>query len=226
MTTFGRVTEVCCPILQLLQQFYGRRGISLLAERTVVGLFERTGLSVLANEERSHPASASVLTTTSPPSIAEFVAYVLYRTALPNIIIFHAFHLLGRLSREFEPDPLLSSSPLFYHGLVFTSLVLATKYLMDDAYDNNSWSIASMGLFTLRDVNAMERSVFAALDMRLRVGGEDLGAILRKKEKTFMFASGDVDEESVSRARTRPRIRARTVGHAGRIHGVTRRHTH
>jgi len=142
---------------------YGRGEISLLAAKTVVSLFgpQRKNFSKVTHEEME---------------VAEFVAYILYRTALPDPTIYHSLHLLRRLSQEFDAEP-SSITPFFYHKLVFSALVLATKYHMDDAYANSSWAIASQGLFSLKEINQMEFSMLSSLDWVLRLPGEDLETI-------------------------------------------------
>jgi hypothetical protein len=49
-------------------------------------------------------------------------------------------------------------------------MILANVYHMDDSYSNKSWSIASKGLFSLREVNEMEIEMLEYLDFKI---GED-----------------------------------------------------
>jgi len=133
--------------------FYGREDISLLVERIFLNLF--------GTSDKSQKGGGG--------SLAEFVAYVLYRTDIPDSIVFHSLHLLRRLT----PSP-SDSKPL----LLLSSFILATKYAMDDAYSNKSWSIAAKGLFTVKEINTMEFDLLSRLGGLLRDPGEDLGGRL------------------------------------------------
>lgn len=41
--------------------------------------------------------------------------------------------------------------------------MLSSKISMDDTYSNKSWQIVGQGLFELKEVNQMERELFAFL---------------------------------------------------------------
>jgi hypothetical protein len=55
---------------------------------------------------------------------------------------------------------------------MLTALILSTKYQHDDTYSNKSWSIASRGLFSLREVNSMEMEMLESLDFKIGFGEE------------------------------------------------------
>lgn len=87
-------------------------------------------------------------------------AYALYRTRLPTSITHQALLLLSRLKQRYPSARGTSTSP---HRLFLSSLMLSSKISMDDTYSNKSWQIVGQGLFELREVNQMERELFAFL---------------------------------------------------------------
>ncbi|KAH8915860.1 hypothetical protein BT69DRAFT_837985 [Atractiella rhizophila] len=158
-----------------IDKYYGRRDIAILCERTVTSLFHKSK----ATTPFSHASTSKAQTI---PALREWIAYILYRTALPNTTVFHALHLLKRLAVNFACDPTLPSPPLFHHRLIFSCLVLATDWAMDDAYSKKSWSIACRHVFSLGEINEMEVSLLRSLDWTLRLPGEDLEAIIMAME--------------------------------------------
>ena len=87
-------------------------------------------------------------------------AYALYRTRLPVAITHQALLLLSRLKTRYPSARGTSTSP---HRLFLSSLMLSSKISMDDTYSNQSWTLVGQNLFTLREVNQMERELFAFL---------------------------------------------------------------
>jgi hypothetical protein len=47
--------------------------------------------------------------------------------------------------------------------------MIASKVICDDTYSNKSWGIVAQGMFTLREVNQMEREMCSYLDWELTV---------------------------------------------------------
>lgn len=47
--------------------------------------------------------------------------------------------------------------------------MIASKVICDDTYSNKSWSIVAQGMFTLREINQMEREMCNYLDWELTV---------------------------------------------------------
>ncbi|KAM0755411.1 hypothetical protein T439DRAFT_320104 [Meredithblackwellia eburnea MCA 4105] len=117
------------------------------------------------------PHSPTIASKNSPPQLAEFIAYALYRTRLPPSIIHQALLLLHRLKSRYPSARGTSTSP---HRLFLSSLMLSSKISMDDTYSNKSWQIVGQGLFSLREVNQMERELFAFLGWNVVVRDEEL----------------------------------------------------
>lgn len=164
----------------MYDRFYGQREISELSESVISALFacplDSTSSSVNA------PVAVSSESQSRPtPRLAEFIAYALHRTRLPDEITFQALFLLRRLKSRF-PAARGSSG----HRLFISALMLASKSSCDDTYSNKSWTIVSQGLFSLREVNQMERELFGYLGYKVNVEYEELDAF------TSLLQAGEV----------------------------------
>ena len=100
-------------------------------------------------------------------------SYSLYRTRLPLPIVHQALFLLGKLKQRY---PTARGSATSAHRLFLSSLMLSSKISMDDTYSNKSWQVVGQGLFELREVNQMERELFAFLGWNVVVRDEELAA--------------------------------------------------
>ncbi|KAH8927129.1 hypothetical protein BT69DRAFT_1347491 [Atractiella rhizophila] len=151
-------------------KYSSHRDLAVLFADTLVKLFGAVTRS-------SEPIKKHCLKT--------WIAYVLYRTDVPNPTVFHAIHLVKRLSRSFETSPNANVPPFFHERIFLSSLVLASAYSLDNSYANSSWSIASKGIFSVGEIDEMEMELFRCLSFSLRQEGEDLDSILRAEEKAW-----------------------------------------
>ncbi|PWY99972.1 hypothetical protein BCV70DRAFT_103311 [Testicularia cyperi] len=144
-------------------RFYGHRETSELCERFILYLFacplDSTSASVSTPSHNGTPA----------PRLSEFIAYALYRTRLPEVVTYQALYLLLRLKIRF-PAARGSSG----HRLFISALMLASKSTCDDTYSNKSWTIVGQGLFSLREINQMERELFGYLGYKVNVEPREL----------------------------------------------------
>ncbi|KAL4268494.1 Cyclin-like protein [Pleurotus pulmonarius] len=85
--------------------------------------------------------------THSQAKLPYFIAYALHRTKLHASVTFAALVLLQRLKARFP----------------------TARVICDDTYSNKSWSIVAQGMFTLREINQMEREMCSYLDWELTV---------------------------------------------------------
>ncbi|KDE09624.1 hypothetical protein MVLG_00031 [Microbotryum lychnidis-dioicae p1A1 Lamole] len=164
-------------------RFFGFQDTALLCDHVISTLFS-VGSSLANNAPSATPVSVvgglETPPTSPPPSpkdqppiLGEFVAYALYRTRLPTNIIYQALLLLSRLKARYPSARGTSTSP---HRLFLSSLMLSSKISMDDTYSNKSWQVVGQGLFSLREVNQMERELFAFLGWNVVVRDEELAA--------------------------------------------------
>ncbi|KAH8917074.1 hypothetical protein BT69DRAFT_1269435 [Atractiella rhizophila] len=147
---------------------YGYRDITAYASALVVSLFPKR-LSLPGRRP-------------GPPPLPQFYAYALYRTDLPTFTVLFACHLLRRLARYWRTDEKIPAPADFHHRLLLTATIMSCNYLHDEAYSLKSWSIASQGMLTLRELRDMQLSMFANLDWKLRDEGEELEEILDVEE--------------------------------------------
>jgi hypothetical protein len=135
-----------------------------LSENVITALFA-CPLDSTSSSVNAHPTCVARPTR----RLAEFIAYALHRTRLPEEVTFQALFLLRRLKNRF-PAARGSSG----HRLFISALMLASKSSCDDTYSNKSWTIVSQGLFSLREVNQMERELFGYLGFKVNVEMEEL----------------------------------------------------
>ncbi|WFD32603.1 ABC-type xenobiotic transporter [Malassezia sp. CBS 17886] len=147
-------------------KFYGHQLIAEVAERMMMSLFS------CARDSMAATPDARSVSSPDAPRLAHFVAYALYRTRLPMIVTYYAFVLLRRLKQRF-PVARGSSG----HRLFISAFMLATKMVCDDAYNNKSWTIVGQGLFSLQEVNQMERELLGYLGLAVNVTREELASI-------------------------------------------------
>ncbi|KPV78078.1 uncharacterized protein RHOBADRAFT_50591 [Rhodotorula graminis WP1] len=149
-------------------RYYGFEDLALLCEHVITSLFSVAPPAATdANPAPAAPAKKDV----GVPQLGEFIAYALYRTRLPVSITHQALLLLSRLKQRYPSARGTSTSP---HRLFLSSLMLSSKISMDDTYSNKSWQIVGQGLFELREVNQMERELFAFLGWNVVVRDEEL----------------------------------------------------
>ncbi|ODQ53375.1 cyclin, partial [Saitoella complicata NRRL Y-17804] len=60
------------------------------------------------------------------------------------------------------------------HRVFLAALILAAKYLNDSSPKNVHWAKYTNGMFTVEEVNCMERQMLFLLNWDLRVTSEDL----------------------------------------------------
>lgn len=133
------------------------------------------------------------------PKLAHFIAYALHRTRLPSVVTFAALLLLQRLKTRY-PYARGSSG----HRLFISAFMLASKVICDDTYSNQSWCIVGQKMFSLKEINQMEREMCGYLDFALNVSGEEVAefeAYVRAEHgPARRSATSDVSMASVSPA--------------------------
>ncbi|POY70400.1 hypothetical protein BMF94_6681 [Rhodotorula taiwanensis] len=151
-------------------RYYGFQDLALLCEHVIASLFS-VAPQATAPVDAAGVAAKPDAGSAAIPNLGEFIAYALYRTRLPVSITHQALLLLTRLKQRYPSARGTSTSP---HRLFLSSLMLSSKISMDDTYSNKSWQIVGQGLFELREVNQMERELFAFLGWNVVVRDEEL----------------------------------------------------
>lgn len=86
------------------------------------------------------------------------------KTFLPPILL--SLLLLSRLK---ESHPHARGSASSAHRLSLAALIIASKYLYDDTYDNKAWAKVTSGLFTVEEVTRMEMEFLGFLGWKVGV---------------------------------------------------------
>ncbi|KAJ7163425.1 hypothetical protein C8R43DRAFT_1171322 [Mycena crocata] len=167
-----------CALLLLLQRlqsqsspttidcFYGYEYIALLSARFITHLFTCPPFPPKVNHWRAN--------------LPYFIAYALHRTKLHQTVTYGALVLLQRLKARF-PTAKCSSG----HRLFISAFMVASKIICDDSYSNKSWSLVAQGMFTLSQINQMEREMCNYLDWELTVDNPILGKFEAMVQRDF-----------------------------------------
>jgi len=193
-------------------KFYGRRELALLCAQTAFELFP---VPPSYEESSDYASSSSASLDADVPPVAEWVAYFLYRTALPNTTAFYAIHLLRRVSVSFSADESsgIPEPHLLHHRLLLAAFILATKCLMDDCYSNKSFAIASRNLFSVSEIDRMELGMLGALGWRLRDDDEDVVEIVGAMEADWEVRMDELHRlEMIEKAQRQEEKRLRRIG--------------
>jgi len=142
---------------QARDPFYGHEKVARISARFITHLFACP----------ENPPTSGV--TAIHGKLPYFIAYALHRTKLHIAVTFAALVLLQRLKARF-PTARGSSG----HRLFISAFMIASKVICDDTYSNKSWAIVAQGMFSLREVNQMEREMCGYLDWEINVDNETL----------------------------------------------------
>jgi hypothetical protein len=121
----------------------------------------------------------------SQAKLPHFIAYAFHRTKLHESVTFAALVLLQRLKARF-PTARGSSG----HRLFISAFMIASKVICDDTYSNKSWCIVAQNLFTLREINQMEREMCNYLDWELTVDDPILSNFQAMVKEDFRSSQG------------------------------------
>jgi hypothetical protein len=113
-------------------------------------------------------------------TLAVFIAYALHRTRLHPSVVVSALYLLSRLKSRF---PLARGSS--GHRLFISAYMIASKVICDDTYSNKSWCIVSQQMFSIKEINQMEREMCSYLEWVLNVEQSELDRFESRLKKEF-----------------------------------------
>ncbi|KAJ7044310.1 hypothetical protein C8F04DRAFT_1070143 [Mycena alexandri] len=133
-----------------MDPFYGNEYIAKLSAQFITHLFACL----------PYPPQSTHLHAKLP----HFIAYAIHRTKLHSAVTYAALVLLQRVKARFP-----TARGSCGHRLFISAFMIASKVICDDTYSNKSWSIVAQGMFTLREINQMEREMCNYLDWELTV---------------------------------------------------------
>lgn len=97
-------------------------------------------------------------------NLRKYVHQILSSTRLPSSTILLALYLLSQRFRQLSNTPVFRQSGMLYRMLT-TSLLLGSKFLDDNTFQNRSWSEVSN--IAVAELNKMEAEWLMAIDWRL-----------------------------------------------------------
>jgi hypothetical protein len=133
------------------------------------------------------PPTNGAAPTGPAPTLAAFIAYALHRTRLTPSVTFCALFLLSRLKGRF-PAARGSSG----HRLFISAFMIASKVICDDTYSNKSWCVVGQGMFSLREINQMEREMCSYLEWVLNVKPEELAEFETEVKRDYSTGGAKV----------------------------------
>lgn len=154
--------------------FYGYEDLSKMCGRFIGALFSCPNVPMFLNGSIPGNGSAPC------PPLAHFIAYAIHRTRLPEVVVFTSLFLLARLKERF-PAARGSSG----HRLFISAFMIASKVICDDTYSNKSWCIVGQNLYTLKEVNQMEREMCSYLEWLLHVEAPELESFTQRVKKEY-----------------------------------------
>jgi len=170
--TYVAVTPPIIP--NIPDPYYGHEDTAKICARFISALF--------SCPDTPPPPTATTTTSSSSPStpLAQFIAYALHRTRLHSCVTFTALFLLSRLKNRF-PAARGSSG----HRLFISAFMIASKVVCDDTYSNKSWCVVGQGMFSLREINQMEREMCGYLEWHLNFDPQELQEFESKTRKEY-----------------------------------------
>ncbi|KAA1084393.1 hypothetical protein PGT21_026499 [Puccinia graminis f. sp. tritici] len=144
--------------------YYGYGPISVLSTSIVTTLFP----PMVTNPDEPYPVTE---TGKRMPKLVDFIGLCLVPHSMNDAIVHSSLLLLTRLKQRY---PSARGNSLKPHRLFLSALMLASKMSMDDTYSNKSWVIVGQNMFSLSEVNRMERELFGFLNSNCYVTKEEL----------------------------------------------------
>ncbi|KAL0578906.1 hypothetical protein V5O48_003097 [Marasmius crinis-equi] len=152
--------------------YYGHEYIARLCTRFITHLFACP----------EYPPSSTLQLQARLP---QFIAYTLHRTNLHPSVTCTSLILLQRLKNRFPTAQGSSGQRLF-----ISAFMVASKVIYDDTYSNESWTFVAQKLFTLREINQMEREMCNYLDWDLTVDNSTLSCFEDTLKQDFGSSRG------------------------------------
>lgn len=142
------------------------------------------------------------------PSLMTFISRLVRHTNVYTSTLLTTACYLNKLKCILPRDA--SGLPSTVHRIFLACLILSAKFHNDSSPLNKHWASYTDGLFTLEDINLMERQLIQLLNWDLRVTNDDLVLDLRALLEPIV---DDIDRTSKQRRRLhRTQLRKNCAG--------------
>ncbi|KAJ7019519.1 hypothetical protein C8F04DRAFT_975529, partial [Mycena alexandri] len=130
--------------------YYGKRDIAELSAKFITHLFQCHPFPSRTHWQRTY--------------LPFFIAYAVRCTELTDEIVYAALVLIQRIKGRF-PTTKRSSG----HKLFIGCLMLASKFLCDEAYHNKAWRKIARNVYALTEINQLERDLCRYLEWDITI---------------------------------------------------------
>lgn len=128
--------------------------------------------AVYPSPPSSPGASSSSRTLNNLPSLKTFINNLVTRSNVQTATLMSSLVYLAKLRARLPP--LARGMRCTRHRVFLACLIMAAKNLNDSSPQNKHWAKYTMGLFSVAEVNLMEKQLLFLLDWDLRVHERDL----------------------------------------------------
>ena len=101
------------------------------------------------------------------PPLKQFILHLVHSSKVPCSTLMATLVYLHRLRAKLPP--LTKGMPCTLHRIFLACLIMAAKNLNDTSPKNKHWARYTMGLFSVHEVNLMEKQLLYLLDWDLRI---------------------------------------------------------
>lgn len=160
--------------------------------------------------QHSYPSPPGSPKGNKLPSLMSFISRLVRHTNVYTSTLLTTACYLNKLKCFLPKDA--SGLPSTVHRIFLACLILSAKFHNDSSPLNRHWAKYTDGLFTLEDINLMERQLIQLLNWDLRVTNDDLILDLRRLLEPIVE---DIERTSRQRRRLQKHQLRKTSAGAG-----------